>query len=413
MAARRYARDNKGRFAPAGQGATARGGRLRTAAGNKRETVKASPSASKKLSSAPKGTIGKTRKEREIQQIDRPSEKKPAFKAAYQSQQAASRAAKSAPKEMSIEEFARKTGGKTRADSMSQAIEASRQPKGRTKAGDRRVAAARDKINSEVNATTAAYNKAIAEGKIKAPTTSLARKAQGEPSNPAVQAAQRLIAKTAAKRATNARMQRAQANAQRTADVRNTAAPGSKASFARRPSAKTAKSNRRAETAKEIYSATPERQAQIVRNQKGLARTEKARQNWMQTREQRIKNAEGTGLPPVKVGNKTAKPPSAAKPDTAAVNIPMSGTRGRSLDAEISRNIKQQQATARAADKARNRQAKSEQSRAKKLRDTHIGAIAKAKGLSKTQVESAFKAQPASIQIQALKNWVKQNRKQK
>ena len=38
MAARRYARDNKGRFAPAGQGATARGGRLRTAAGNKRAT---------------------------------------------------------------------------------------------------------------------------------------------------------------------------------------------------------------------------------------------------------------------------------------------------------------------------------------------------------------------------------------
>lgn len=203
MAARRYARDNKGRFAPAGQGATARGGRLRTAAGNKRETVKASPGASKKLSSAPKGTVGKTRKEREIQQIDRPSEKKPAFKAAYQSQQAASRAAKSAPKEMSIEEFARKTGGKTRADSMSQAIEASRQPKGRTKAGDRRVAAARDKINSEVNATTAAYNKAIAEGKIKAPTTSLARKAQGEPSNPAVQAAKRLQQKTAEIRARN------------------------------------------------------------------------------------------------------------------------------------------------------------------------------------------------------------------
>ena len=36
--ARRYSRDNRGRFASGGGGATARGGRLRTAAGNKRKT---------------------------------------------------------------------------------------------------------------------------------------------------------------------------------------------------------------------------------------------------------------------------------------------------------------------------------------------------------------------------------------
>lgn len=43
--ARRYSRDNKGRFASSGTGATARGGRLRTAAGNKRatQTTKAAP----------------------------------------------------------------------------------------------------------------------------------------------------------------------------------------------------------------------------------------------------------------------------------------------------------------------------------------------------------------------------------
>jgi hypothetical protein len=42
--ARRYARDNRGRFAPKGTGATARGGRLKTAGGNKRatQTMKAS-----------------------------------------------------------------------------------------------------------------------------------------------------------------------------------------------------------------------------------------------------------------------------------------------------------------------------------------------------------------------------------
>lgn len=38
--ARRYARDNRGRFAPKGSGATARGGRLKTAGGKKRETQK-------------------------------------------------------------------------------------------------------------------------------------------------------------------------------------------------------------------------------------------------------------------------------------------------------------------------------------------------------------------------------------
>jgi hypothetical protein len=38
--ARRYSRDNRGRFAGAGGGATARGGRLKTAAGNKRQTQK-------------------------------------------------------------------------------------------------------------------------------------------------------------------------------------------------------------------------------------------------------------------------------------------------------------------------------------------------------------------------------------
>lgn len=54
MAARRYARDNKGRFAPAGQGATARGGRLRTAAGNKRATQ------TQKISKAkPSNTVAK------------------------------------------------------------------------------------------------------------------------------------------------------------------------------------------------------------------------------------------------------------------------------------------------------------------------------------------------------------------
>ena len=54
--ARKYRRDNKGRFAGGGGGATARGGRLKTASGNKRKTQTMQSSA------APKGTIGKSKR---------------------------------------------------------------------------------------------------------------------------------------------------------------------------------------------------------------------------------------------------------------------------------------------------------------------------------------------------------------
>lgn len=53
--ARKYARDNRGRFAPKGSGATARGGRLSTAGGNKRQAQ------TMKAAGGPAGTIGKPR----------------------------------------------------------------------------------------------------------------------------------------------------------------------------------------------------------------------------------------------------------------------------------------------------------------------------------------------------------------
>ena len=56
--ARRYSRDNRGRFAGSGGGATARGGRLKTASGNKRKTQTMQSAA------APKGTIkGKVKRD--------------------------------------------------------------------------------------------------------------------------------------------------------------------------------------------------------------------------------------------------------------------------------------------------------------------------------------------------------------
>ena len=53
--ARKYARDNRGRFASKGTGATARGGRLKTASGNKRQTQ------TMQAAGGQKGTIGKPR----------------------------------------------------------------------------------------------------------------------------------------------------------------------------------------------------------------------------------------------------------------------------------------------------------------------------------------------------------------
>ena len=50
--ARRYSRDNRGRFASGGTGATARGGRLKTASGNKRATQTTKAAAAK-----PSGSI--------------------------------------------------------------------------------------------------------------------------------------------------------------------------------------------------------------------------------------------------------------------------------------------------------------------------------------------------------------------
>jgi hypothetical protein len=95
--ARKYARDNRGRFAPAGAGATARGGRLKTASGNKRETQKIAALSGDRMSSVPKGAIGKTRKQREITMIDRPQGDRAAYNQGRSQQQAAIAARKARP----------------------------------------------------------------------------------------------------------------------------------------------------------------------------------------------------------------------------------------------------------------------------------------------------------------------------
>ena len=106
---------------------------------------------------------------------------------------------------------------------------------------------------------------------------------------------------------------------------------------------------------------------------------------------------------------------AAARGDTASANVPMRGARGKALNAEISRNVAQQKATARAADKARNRQYKSDQSRAKKLRDVHGDALAKGyasrnPGRSAAEVKRRIGGMEPSAQIKLFKQYVKENR---
>lgn len=102
----------------------------------------------------------------------------------------------------------------------------------------------------------------------------------------------------------------------------------------------------------------------------------------------------------------TISPPVQRRGDTASVNVSMSGSRGRRLDAEISRNVKQQKTTARAADKSRNIQFKADQSRAKALRGKYGDQLAKdfaaKSGRKVSEVKATIKGMPPSQQVKLL-----------
>jgi len=96
-------------------------------------------------------------------------------------------------------------------------------------------------------------------------------------------------------RAQSGRLQRNQANIQR---LKNQ----SPKSGSRRLSSSQVRRQNRADTAKDIYSApSAKRRAQIVRNQAGLARTERAKNNSMRLRSDRLAEAKATGLSMIKV----------------------------------------------------------------------------------------------------------------
>lgn len=92
--------------------------------------------------------------------------------------------------------------------------------------------------------------------------------------------------------------------------------------------------------------------------------------------------------------------------DTASVNVPMRGSRGRRLDAEITRNVTQQRTTKRAESRARNAQFKSDQSRAKALRGKYGDQLAKdfaaKSGRKVSEVKATIKGMAPAQQVKLL-----------
>lgn len=283
---RRYVRDNRGRFASTG--ATARGGRLRTEAGNKRATQKISVLSGDRMSSVPKGTVGKTRKQREITMIDRPLEKRSAYNAGRAQQQGLIAARKSAA--------SRPAPGSFAATKIEQA-------KGRSAVlGQQKSALNKQlkQVNSQIkgagtNSGGLRLQKLQVQDRLNQTRADLAKSKAASGNAAALKKQAKEQQQVANARLKVARLKRAQARFEATADTRNQ--PGSK--MLRRPDAKTSRGNRRAEQARAIYMGAS-RQS-ISNFARGVARTPRARNNFMQPRPVRVAQAKQAGLPLVTV----------------------------------------------------------------------------------------------------------------
>jgi len=314
------------------------------------------------MSAVPKGTVGRTRKQRQIQAIDRPLQSRPAFNAAKASQRQAI-ATRNAPKPAAT----RSASARTPRGPMSQRQQESLQSaKGDLQTSRSRLKAARErkakasgpleKLQAQSRIDEHSLNAKRAERRI---TAIQARPQFGAPATGAGRASERMSSaaprrpgairgsvkrnpqaasmirsgvnlsagkykniyiantnKAAARARTGtiskpkgpkpgaslrktqpgaARMQRAQSRFNATADTRNQ--PGSK--MIRRPDAKTSRGNRRAEQAVKIYKGASF--LEISNYGKGVARTSRAKNNYLQTRSARVEQAQRSGLPLVTV----------------------------------------------------------------------------------------------------------------
>lgn len=324
--ARRYVRDNRGRFASVG--ATARGGRLRTAAGNKRATQ-----TQQIKGASPSGTIGKPKglKPGTIKAKPQVSSTRQAATDRLKIKTQAKRAIKAdrgsvvTPGQRSRLESGK---GATIAGSRIKSTVAKPRTQGNepskvAKRIDRKAGAAQARLDSMTGygktVQQSTYQRQIKSANTlkraqdfvktgKLPGRDNSIKAQRE-----LRAAKdRLNAKRIARQ-----QQRAAANIQRLKN--QPLKPGQ-----RRLTQSQVRRQLRADTAAEIYGASGAKRNQIIRNQARLARTERARGNQMRTRAQRVAEAQRTGLPLVRVTQ-----PKKSEYDKALARIAKASTRRR------------------------------------------------------------------------------------
>lgn len=254
--ARRYTRDNRGRFASVG--ATARGGRLATAAGNKRATQTARLSGG-----GPKGTVGK------------PKGLKPG---ALNPKAAAPAKGSLAANKMEMAKGRSAVLGKQK-DSLNKQLR---------------------EVNAKIkeagpNAGAYRLQKLQIQSRLSETRSSLGKSQTAAGSKAALKANAKQQTQVDGLKQKVARMRRAQSRFEATADTRNQ--PGSK--MIRRPDAKTSRGNRRTEQARAIYmGASMQKMSNFAQ---GVSRTSKARNNWMQPRSARVAQAKRAGLPLITV----------------------------------------------------------------------------------------------------------------
>jgi len=308
--ARRYTRDNRGRFASTG--ATARGGRLRTAAGNKRatQTTKLSGGKASGTVAKPKGLKpAKVKAKPQVSSARQAATDRLKIKTQARRAMRADRASVVTPGQKSRLEAGK---GATMKGARPTSTVAKPRTTGNTKQQvqsrvERKLAAEKAKMSvinrfervgaTQGNQRERSYKRQatleraqafLATGKLPGKDNSIAAQRNLR------QAKERLAAKNAARR-----QARAAANVSRTAAAKPL--PGN-----RRLTKPQVRSQLRTESALKIYKGG-EAANREIRNAKGLARTRKAQNNWMQTREKRMADARMASLPMVTVGKAAKK----------------------------------------------------------------------------------------------------------
>jgi len=279
--ARRYSRDNRGRFASGGTGATARGGRLKTASGKTRETKKRIIPSKESRKTGPKAFAASAESGRVNMPVKFGGEGQ-----GYKTPRGKAAAAKSRSADAANKAAIRRSGLPTSGGAMRVKGGLKRNPGAAAKLANRTAipkptrAARTPKTGQQIvnanirkvqNQKLRTLNAKIKEAgpnaaglrlqKLQVQSNMTSTRPKRTPKQEAKEKAS--VAAAKARVATMRRVNRARANKDRTADTRNT--PGS--TMKRRPSQKTTRANNLADRALSFYS-NPTKALQGVKKSK-------------------------------------------------------------------------------------------------------------------------------------------------